>query len=85
MSLASDSRESRSYRGFLGDFMVKNPPATAGDEGSISASGKDPLEKEMTTHSSILDQRIPRTGMPGGLSPWCHQEWDTTEHAHTHE
>ena len=39
----------------------------------------------MATHSSILDQRIPRTGKPGGLSAWGHKEWDTTEHAHTHE
>ena len=26
------------------------------------------LEKEMATHSSILDWRIPGTGEPGGLS-----------------
>ena len=25
------------------------------------------LEKEMATHSSVLDWRIPRTGEPGGL------------------
>ena len=28
---------------------------------------KDPLEKEIATHSSILDWRIPRTEEPGGL------------------
>ena len=28
---------------------------------------KDPLEKEMATHSSILAWRIPGTGEPGGL------------------
>ena len=28
---------------------------------------EDPLEKEMTTHSSILAWRIPRTEEPGGL------------------
>ena len=28
---------------------------------------KDPLEKEIATHSSILDWRIPRTEKPGGL------------------
>ena len=27
----------------------------------------DPLEKEMSTHSSILDCRIPQTEEPGGL------------------
>ena len=31
--------------------MVKNPPANAGDTGSIPAS-ENPLEKEMATHSS---------------------------------
>ena len=28
---------------------------------------EDPLEEEMTTHSSILAWRIPRTEEPGGL------------------
>ena len=28
---------------------------------------KDPLEKEMATHSSILAWEIPGTGEPGGL------------------
>ena len=37
--------------------MVKNPPARAGDLGSILVQ-KDPLEKEMATHSSILAWEI---------------------------
>ena len=32
-----------------------------------SLGQKDPLEKEMSTHSSIFDWRIPWTGEPGGL------------------
>ena len=32
-----------------------------------SLSQKDPLEKEMTTHSSILAWRIPWTEEPGSL------------------
>ena len=32
-----------------------------------SLGGEDPLEKEMTTHSSILAWRIPWTEEPGGL------------------
>ena len=32
-----------------------------------SLGGKDPLEKEMATHSSILAWRIPWTEEPGGL------------------
>ena len=32
-----------------------------------SLGQEDPLEKEMSTHSSILAQRIPWTEEPGGL------------------
>ena len=32
-----------------------------------SLGHKDPLEKEMTTHSSILAWEIPQTEEPGGL------------------
>ena len=32
-----------------------------------SLGGKDPLEEEMATHSSILAWRIPWTEAPGGL------------------
>ena len=43
---------------FPGGSVVKSLPANAGDPGSIPVSG-NPLEKEMTTHSSILAWRIP--------------------------
>ena len=46
--------------------MVKNPPANAGDVGSIPGSGRSPAE-EMATHSSILAWKIPWTEEPGGL------------------
>ena len=39
----------------------------------------DPLEKEMATHSSILDWRIPWSEEPGGQSPWGHKESNMTE------
>ena len=51
--------------GFPGGFMVKNPPANAGDVGS-SLGWEDPLEREMVTHSSILAWEIPWTEEPGG-------------------
>jgi len=35
--------------------------------GAPSLGWEDPLEKEMTTHSSILAWEIPWTGEPGGL------------------
>ena len=45
-------------RDFPGGSVVKSLSANAGDVGSI-LSREDPLEKEMTTHSSILGQEIP--------------------------
>jgi len=51
--------------GFPGGSLVKNP-TKAGDRGLIPGQ-QDPLEKEMTTHSSILALEILWTGKPGGL------------------
>ena len=45
--------------------MVKKPSANVGDTSSIP--GEDLLEKEMSTHSSILTWRIPWIEEPGGL------------------
>ena len=55
--------------GIPGGAVVKNPPANAGDTrdpGSIPGP-KDPLEKEMATHSSILAWKTAWTEEPGGL------------------
>ena len=46
--------------------MVKNPPASAGDEGR-SLCWEDHLEKKMATHVSILAWKIPQTEEPDGL------------------
>ena len=46
--------------------VVKNPPASAGDLGSIPGLRKeDPLEEEMAPHSSVLAWEIPWTEEPG--------------------
>ena len=45
---------------------VKNLPAVQ-ETGVQSLVQKDPLEKGMATHSSILAWRIPWTEEPGGL------------------
>ena len=46
--------------------MVKNLPAM--QETQVQSLGwEDPLEKGMTTHSSIHAWRIPKTEEPGGL------------------
>ena len=40
---------------------------------------KNPLEKGMATHSSILAWRIPWTRSLKGRSPWGHEELNITE------
>jgi len=59
--------------------MIKNLLAV--QESRVWSLGqKDPLEKGMAVHSSILICRIPWTEGPGGLqSRGGHKEWDTTE------
>ena len=52
-------------------LVVKNLPpiqVEVREAGSISGS-RDPLEKSMATHSSILAWRIPQTKEPGELQP----------------
>ena len=44
-----------------------------------SLGWKDPLEKGMATHSSILASRIPQTEKPGGLQSVRSQRVDMTE------
>ena len=53
--------------------LVKSLPAMWETQ-VLSLGGEDPLEKEMTTHSSILAWRIPWTE-PGGLQSMGSQSW----------
>ena len=58
--------------------MVKNLPAVQ-ETWVLSLGWKDPLQKEMATHSSILAWEIPWTEEPSGLySPWGRKELDMT-------
>ena len=57
---------SNNKEGFLGSSVVKNPPAMQ-ETWVQPLDQEDPLEKEMTTHSSILAWEIPWTEEPGGL------------------
>ena len=58
--------------------MVKNLPAMQ-ETWLRSLGRKDPLEKGMAAHSSLIAWRIPWTEEPGGYSPCGHKESDTTE------
>ena len=52
--------------GFPGGSVVKNPPAK--QEMQVRSLGqKDPLEKKMATHFSILAWKIPWIDEPSGL------------------
>ena len=62
LGLGSDGKESASNAGDLGSTL----------------SGKDPLQKGMATHFSILAWRIPQRSLEG-YSPWDHEESDMTE------
>ena len=53
--------------GFPGGLMVMNLFVSVGDVGLIPGQ-EDPLENEMTTHSSVLAWKIPWTENPRG--PW---------------
>ena len=58
--------------------MVKNLPAI--QETQVQSLGwKDPLEKGMATHSSILAWRIQWTTSLVGYSPWGHKDSDMSE------
>ena len=46
-----------------------------------SLGGKDPLEEEMATHSSVLAWKIPRIE-PCILSPWVSRSWTLSNRAH---
>ena len=63
--------------------MVKRLPATR--ETRVQSLGwKDPLEKEMATHSSTLAWKIPCMRSLVGYSLWGLKELDTTEQLHFH-
>ena len=69
---------------FTGDFpggsVVKNPPANAGDSGSLPGLGRSPGERS----GNPLQYSCLRNSMHGqrslvGYSPWGHKESSTTE------
>ena len=71
-------RHTHTYPGGLPDSSLNTEsPCNAGDTGSVPG-WEDPLEKEMTTHSSIVTWEIPWSEKPGRLQSTGLQESDTT-------
>ena len=66
--------------------MVKNLPAVQKTQEMRGSLGQeDPLEEEMTAHSSVLAWRIPWAEEPAGLQAMGSQKSQTIQHsAHIH-
>ena len=78
------SQSAPTHLGFPSVSAVKNQPGM--QKTPIQSLGwEDPLEEEMTTHSSILAWRIPWTEEPGGLQPVGSQRVNTTEEEILHK
>ena len=71
------SHQPTRLQGFPGDSEVKNLPEMQKMQGCC-LDWEDPLEKEMTTHSSVLAWKIPWTKEPGRLQYMGSQELDMT-------
>ena len=63
---ATEQQQQQWEMGFPGGSAGEGSACSSGDQVQ-SLGWEDPLEKEMTIHSSILAWRIPWTEKPGGL------------------
>ena len=77
------SKEVKAFIVFPGDSMIENPPASAGDPGSIPGSRRSPGGEHgnlLQLPWTILENawRIPWTKEPGRLQPMQSQESDMT-------
>ena len=63
---------------FPGGSLIKNPPAMQKTQ-VWSLGWKDPMEKEMATHSSILPWKILWTEEPGRLVHGFCNDWATKQ------
>ena len=71
---------STSRRGFPGSSVVKNPPATAGDAGSVLGLRIQPKRRKWQPTPVFLPGKSHGKRSLVGYSPWSRKEWDTTKH-----
>ena len=64
-------------RGFLGDSVVKNLPATAGDAGSLSGSERS-SGRDGILYPAFLPGKSLEWRSLAGYSPWGRKESDMT-------
>ena len=77
MVVVSKSHQAQFWASLMAQ-MVKSPPAMQ-ETWVQSLSQEDPLEKGITTHSSIVTWQIPWTEESVGYSPWGCKELNTTK------
>ena len=65
--------------GFSGGSGVKNPPANAGDTGSVPGSGRSSGERDGSTTPGFLPGESHGQRSLAGYSPWGCKESNTTE------
>ena len=65
--------------GFPGGSVVKNPPASAGDSGSIPGSGRSPWRRKWQLTPVFLPGESNGQRNLVGYSLWGCKEWDMTE------
>ena len=71
--------------GFPGGSVVKNPPAHAGDLGSIPGSGRSPGDGNGNPlQYSCLGNPMDRGARQAAVSTGLQKESDTTEQSRTH-
>ena len=66
------SQEVFPSEGFLGESVVKNPPANSGDTSSIPGLGRSPGEGNGNPFRYSLGNRMDKKSLVG-CSPWGHR------------
>ena len=68
------------HTGFQGGSVVKNPPANAGDTGSISGSGRFLREGNGNSLQYFCQGKSHGQKSLAGHSPWSHKSWTGLRH-----
>ena len=72
-----DEKLLKSYIDFSGSSVIKNPPANAGNVGSIPGSRRSPGEGKWQPTAVFLPGKSHGQRSLMGYTPWGHQEADT--------
>ena len=79
-----DEKLLKSYIDFSGSSVIKNPPANAGNVGSIPGSRRSPGEGKWQPTAVFLPGKSHGQRSLMGYTPWSRKESDMTERLSTH-